>query len=473
MSDVVLVTLALLSAPVTPYGGEVDIVSEDGVSTTDALVISSAVDSSYFEARAERLYEIDSNGALVPSLAADLPKVDGSVVRVPLRHDVLLHDGRPLDGALLERAIEAFANREAAHVLLPVKGGRERIAGTNGALGVSLSEDKGALLFDLVEAYPPFPRLLASLPALLTVKAKGGAVIGTGPFAPSERDPARLVAFLGHRRGRPFLDSIAFSARRSAFRLQAEIKRNAPLIAIDYPGLEERPSVCTLPSSLAVLWVGERFQAANADAHETISREIQRERLVSRFMKRSATPVIDLLGGTQAEPAPRGSRGKRTSANLIVSKSGPLGTRFQERLQLDLLKAGVSARIERVSPDRIRTLRSTRDFDLLLDVLYLGPVPPEARPNDRLHYLMALAAHNRDGLLDLFPSGTLGALSSRREARAALAGIERRVRERLGIIPIAMLQSSAKLSGPVRGTACTSKGGVRLDDAHLDSGAAL
>src|SRR5439155_3882071 len=102
-------------------------------------------------------------------------------------------------------------------------------------LGIRAGPGDDALTLTLAAPYPEAARLLASPRAGIAV-ARGGALAGTGPFmaAPQGGGSSELVLapFVLHRAGRPFLDTLRFTAVPSAFGAKERLERGEASVAL-------------------------------------------------------------------------------------------------------------------------------------------------------------------------------------------------------------------------------------------------
>ncbi len=152
----------------------------------------------------ETLLAYDTQGNLLPLLAADLPAVDatGLIWGVRLKEGVAFHDGTLLDGPLaaadfqrlIDPALESATLPEAVRVFRQVV---ESVAGE----GMSLT-------FRLRQSFRAFSSLLAEQALALT----HGVGIGSGPFqqpvAVSGGGALRLGRYAGYHAGAPLLEVV-------------------------------------------------------------------------------------------------------------------------------------------------------------------------------------------------------------------------------------------------------------------------
>ncbi len=454
------------AAPRTPYGGDarvyvfgrpIEVAPENVAGFADATVQGLVY---------ERLYGLDDGGDLVPILAAGPPEVAGLVVTVPLRPRVQLHDGRVLTAAMVAEAFvrHAATDARASYVTaLTLDGaGRPRVRG-----------EAGLVRFQLTTPHADFARLLASPHAAVDVVAVGRAqTIGSGPFRFHSRDARGVYLFApfdGYRGGRPFLDGVQIRPHASRFGAAALTKNAATTLVFGVPDGSDRPSLRVEAAGSArpraetlVLAVGAAVSDREALA-EVIDGALNRQRLVRRFLGDDAAATQSLLDGVAVEArdptAPTASR----SLSMLVSRDGRAGHRFAERVQLDLLRAGITVRIERVSPERLEARRRGQDFELLIDTL--APVVPQSpRPADDLHALWSVAAMFAQPQLVLAADVERFERSSR--PAEVVAELEARFRRSLGLVPIARRTPSVARTDTLHAVTSRPSGAMDLSDAH-------
>lgn len=449
-----------------PYGGQLVAYVFGPPVGLSPHAATDAADRTAQAALFEPLYRLAEDGALVPVLAAGPPEVSGAAVFVPLQEGLRLHDGRVLTPELAVAALEGLAGGAGAHVLAPV---------------AALQPEQGGLRFQLQAPYDAFPRLLASAHAVIAVpSAEAGREVGTGPFqleARGARGEVELVPFLEHRAGRPFLDRVAlrpYSSRSGAAawarRGEAAVlfgvpdARGAEAPRLSWPTLG--PSALGGPLSRVVLRVGPGPEQALRRA--AVSRALQRERLVSRFMDAAARPSARLLAGLPApeELAPTAAQAR---LDLVVSQTDRAGWQFAKRVQLDLLRGGIVTTLRRVSPeDLAKALLEPGPEELVLASVL--PDAPESRdPADALHALLSLAAAL--GAPGAIPQRDLRAFyAAAPEARAGLLpALEARTREALGLVPLAIRPPGVLLEAQVAPLALTPQGALQMADAHEEA----
>ncbi len=471
-----------LAAPRPSAGGELTIVSWPSLPSPVPAEAATGAELGLAAAIGEPLYRATADG-LVAVLAAGLPEFDGSRVRIPLRSGVRRHDGRVLDAEAAAAALLRLGRpgSPAAHVLLPVVGAAVAAEGP-GAPAIAASADGRALELRLVGPYPPLARLLAIPQAALM----GGPddTVGTGPFALIERRPEalRLGPHLAHRDGRPFLDTVLWRASATPFAARARLRRGRASVLCGVPDLGDEDRRRTLrtpiddraPQSLVVLSVGRRAPALRSpEILSALDRALRRPRLASRYLSGDARPAHSLLGGAEAERAPPPATAPVAShaAVLWVAADRAPGLRFAERVQLDLLRAGVRARIERVAPEAIAEARVRGDHELLLDLLPL-PAAPVGDAVDQLHRLLAIASR-LGAPSEAVSAEALVAFAADDEAGRLrrLAALEAGLRARAHVVPIAVRAEPVWIGEELQGATIGPDGALHLEDAHLGWGA--
>lgn len=446
------------AAPRTPYGSELLVYVYGQPIVTTPAELAGPADATLQLALYERLYRIE-DGKLVEQLASGPPVVEGRRVTVPLKTGVRLHDGRTLTAAMVAASLKRLVatDSRAAYVGAYVRGGPQTLAGKNPPLGIRA---KGSsIVFDLNADHPDFPRVLASAHAAIVVAASGrAALLGTGPFmfgSRGARGEIELRPFLGHRRGRPFLDRIRFRPHASRFGA-ASIAKKQDGFVFGVPDTAERrpPKLLSWPSGETLALVVNP-KTGGPELARAIDAALNRRRLASRFLGADAVPTDRLLDfngpKTKTDPPKAANR----SAALLVSKSSRASHRLADRIQLDLLRAGISVRIERIAASRLEARKRAGDYDLLLDTLTSG-APATKHPADRLHALLSIAASIYR--LDAIDPTTLS-LDRLDEAEAA-------VRTSLGIVPIARRRAAVAPAPDFDDTQIDPAGALRLADAH-------
>ncbi|MFO0724612.1 MAG: ABC transporter substrate-binding protein [Myxococcota bacterium] len=467
--------LALSAAPRLPYGDEINAECAAGPIDVDPAHATSIAELALASALFEGLYAYDERGEVVPVLARELPvEQDGRLI-IPLRTGVVLHDGRALGPALVERAIARWASARsgAADLVLPIAGVRRRLAGDSSApVGVRALEAEHAVELSLEHPFPDLPRFWASPRAAVAVAASGreSGWVGTGPFRLDRgRTPdggVNISAFLGYREGRPFLERVHFRPARGPF-AERRAKESAELL-LDVPADAAPSAAGRPPRELWFLAVGKRRpELRSAVLFRAIDSALGRERLAKRYLSGEAVPVRTLTGLDDAPELtlpPR--RPEELRATLLVPDRLTGERRFAERIQLDLLRAGITVVLETLSPAAIAERRKSGDFELMLDRALLEG-GPRADSAQELEALLSMA-----GSLGILPE-VVGRDELARietadepERRRRVAVLDRRLRDEAWIVPLVERTPLAIAWNTLIGAQRLPSGAVRLDDAY-------
>lgn len=203
-----LAALCAMTAPVHAetrprYAGAVTASLLGAPGTLDPVAARSHAEVSLVGLLFDGLYRLDSQGAVVPQLAAALPQVDSArgVIIIPLR-PATFHDGAPITPAAVVSSLERVRSAGLDWIL----NGATALAAGEGVIELRGARDAETLA-----------RRLALPQAAIAPErpVRGEAVIGSGPFALSalrrrERE-AQLVPFPEYHAGRPYLDELVLS----------------------------------------------------------------------------------------------------------------------------------------------------------------------------------------------------------------------------------------------------------------------
>lgn len=447
------------AAPRTPYGADILMYVFGRPTTLVPQDLATPADATLQTLVYERLYRIDGAGALTPELASGPPTIDGRTVTVPVRTDVVLHDGRLLAAPMIADALRRLGASDARSTYV-------------GALVTGLTVRDDALVFELAAAHVDFVRLLASAHAGVAVPAVGRAgFVGSGPFSftsKSARGTIQLAPFLQHRRGRPFADRVRMRPHASRFGAAALAKGDEAAFVFGVPDTKGRARndlAKAAPQELLVLAVGAAVRAERPSIARTIDLAIDRRRLTRRFLEADATPARRLVARAW-ESSEEAAATDRVTLSLLVSRDARAGHRFAERLQLDLLRAGITVRIERLAPERLEARRRAGEYELLLDSLVSG-VAPSARPSATLHTLWSYAsAMGRPDAIDPRDAERVDLAD---DAAKTLGEIEAAMRARLGLVPIARRVAAIALDETLEDAHLLPTGAIDLADAFRKS----
>lgn len=360
----------------------------------------------------EPLFRRGPDGAPVPVLARSLESVGGEL-RLVLRDDVLLHDGRRLDAPGVVGWLEDLAQPGArrGHLVLPLEGARLRLSGQSAALGARVI-DAHTVGLRLAHPFPDLARLWAGPRSGLEF-SRGQKRAGTGPFFLG-RHPLEVRAFSHHREGRPYVDGVELQRVASDFGLETRAGgKDAWVLGA---GVTECPSWALFPVLLV---------RGTAPARVRVDQLIDRPRLARRFLPPGSKPARRFFGA----PRPTAGADRRALDAVLLPGRSPGANTLAKRIQLDLTRGGVTTAIAR-EPQPGSTL--------VLELITLALEVP-AQPLDRLTMLMGLAA--RLGRAEAIPAGRLQSLAASPAWRhgALVDRLEAELRETLNLVLLARI----------------------------------
>jgi peptide/nickel transport system substrate-binding protein len=174
--------MALLAGcqPARPDGTLI-VASRNRIDSLDPAKVSRVGQMQVLSALGDPLYAIAADGRIEPRLATALPSLsaDGLTARIPLRRDVLFHDGTPFNAEAMVFSLKRFM---AIGTLGYQLSGRVKEVRASGSHAIQL---------ELKRPFSPLPRLLSSI-FLTPISPKAYAAhrdkplndrfVGTGPY---------------------------------------------------------------------------------------------------------------------------------------------------------------------------------------------------------------------------------------------------------------------------------------------------
>ncbi len=379
-----------------PYGGTLRWPLLLGVPESDPTLVQTEEDLHFARQLHANLFKQAGNGGLLPALAQKEPEIgeDGRTWLIHLRPKAVFQDGAPVT---VEDVIASWENllrieQPSPHwwLLAPVEGAvafhrgdRTRITGLE-------RTNRKTLRIRLRHPLPGFADTLAALPTAIRRKRGSSLGAGAGPFlAPTEPGGSeqKLVPFLGHWRGRPFVDQLLlrpFDSIREA-QLAFELgkldalrpSRMDRIAGVDSirAGMDNRVFLALNPKRLARLPTGFR---------RALDQAIDRRRLADYVLGDRAVASDELLSFGATGPRPEGPRAQPEEARsffesialkqlglpamfeFIVRKQRPLEHDAAERIQMDLNEVGVSVFVVPLAAAEYRKRVADGDFDFRL-----------------------------------------------------------------------------------------------------------
>jgi MarR-like DNA-binding transcriptional regulator SgrR of sgrS sRNA len=432
--------LLAIAAPRTPYGGEL---------IAYVFGRAPAADATLQRAVYEPLYSVDDSGQLIPNLAADLPAIEGNRLTIHIRPNLVAHDGTLVTAPRVVEWLTRIVAKDAPGSFIGIS--IARIA----------SIDELSFTIELAHAHPEFARLLASRHAGVGV----GNGAGTGPFrsVTSDKGAVILTPFLEHFVGRPYLDRIELRPLASRFGTSSIAKKEQAALVFETPDAAQLRWPERSQKEVLVLSIGDRLAKQRASLADAIDRAVNRRRLTGRYLD-GAVPAFSFLDGPR-EPGPPSAIAPTLEASLLVAKEARAGQRFAERVQLDLHRAGVIVKIERVSAEAIEKARKSGDYQLLLDVA-LPDGPNTERSIDRLHALLSIASSY--GRADFAGDPVQRFFIAKEELRGPLLiEIEAALRSEVGLVPLAWRAPAIFARDDLGNLTITADGSIDLADVFL------
>ena len=177
-----LPAVALLSGCQPPHpSGQLVVASKSSLASVDPVDVTTHAGLQLLSAIGDPLYSASADGQLKPHLATALPQIspDGLRARIPLRRDVLFHDGSRFDAAAMVFSLARFRSLAKLGYLLD-----DRISGVRASGPYELE-------LQLKRPYSALPALLSSI-SLTPLSPKAyrqhqskplaDRFVGTGPY---------------------------------------------------------------------------------------------------------------------------------------------------------------------------------------------------------------------------------------------------------------------------------------------------
>jgi MarR-like DNA-binding transcriptional regulator SgrR of sgrS sRNA len=280
-----------------------------------------------------------------------------------------------------------------------IDGARARIDGDPSRdLGLDLDDSRVHIRF--AEPYPNAALLLATLASAGPERlAPAGPPVGSGAFRIPSFPVSRLLPEIHHRQGRSFAELLEVLKIQTPFGLRTELRRRRGVVIFGIPGQTGPEAARTrrldprgFPASELCFLRAGRQSDLPIDVLHSIGAALPRERLAEREWAGETLPAPSVRAGAESVLSVERRLSTARSATLsYLEEEGP-GRRLIERLQLDLLRLGVSARLDPLDLAAFESRRKSRDFDLLVEPVTLEGSEAEVSVHE-FHRILALAAH--------------------------------------------------------------------------------
>jgi ABC-type transport system substrate-binding protein len=389
----------------------------------------------------ETLVGIDAEGLPVPGLVKGWSTAaDGRELRLELREGPTFHDGRPVTSGEALASVRRFLRSDS-----PAAAWLK--AGLDSATPVT-APDASHLVVRFAEARA-LPLAPLAAPAAAVTGPGGG---GCGPFLPLVPTPgrrARLAAFGGHVRGRPYLDAVEIVAATEPE--AAETAFRAGKIDV-LPG-EDGPSSLSATLILALDPGSPPFDQPESRA--AVNGALDRADMVRRLWPGAdAAPslVVPGLLAPMVAYAPLRGPGLAASVRMVVGMDVP--PLVSQRIVASLGAVGLRVEAKAVAPAEARTARAAARLFLWT------PEVPEA--SLALHELSAMAP-GAAGVAEALDAAARELDLDRR--RALLHRAEAALREEDRLIPVASVPVSFRARSGVHDLRVDLAGRLVLEDA--------
>lgn len=355
-----------------PYGGTLRWPLLLGIPNGDPARVRTEEDVHFARQLHENLFRRTDDGALLPALAQKEPEIGdgGRDWLIHLRPKAVFHDGAQVT---VEDVIASWENllraeSPAAHwwLLAPVEGAVAFHCGDRTRITGLERVNRKTLRIRLRYPLPGFADALAALPTAVRRKRGSSLGAGAGPFvtaAEPEGPDRRLMPFLEHWRGRPFVDQVLLRSFQST--REAQLAFDLGKLDAVRPSRMERPTGAEsiragMDSRVFLVLNPERLAELPAGFRRALDRAIDRRRLADYLLGERAAASDELLSvgatgpRTEGPPAhPDEARrffkgvalkqlGLPAMLEFIVRKEQPLEHDAAERIQMDLNEVGVS-----------------------------------------------------------------------------------------------------------------------------------
>lgn len=430
----------LTHAPLPSLGGTVviydrnpiNILSPTKANTTGAKMLSASV--------FETLFATDNNGNITGELAEDDFSYKDGVLTFRLRPHLFLHNGQPLQHEHIINHFYELAkekNGAALHIVAPfTKPGSKE---TDPKLNISYTPESKKFKIITQPPYPDIVRLLSTHRSAISVKGSG-----TGPFKVTPAKTTTLESFTQFRRGAPYIDRIEHIGNISPFKARAALRSGAADFIFGIDDLDRKTETFAQANESSdfedfiVLQVGRYSEdLANFSDMNNLRSALNRERLVRRYLSERASPATNFFAHNQKLPRSRRFEKSRKVRTMILDKDSVASIRFAERVQFELVKKGLTVKIDSFPTTEFQQRVASGEFDFALRNISLSQVS-RSSASSKLHRLLEVASEN-NVFKEVSNSKQMSAFArARREEQSSLlAKLEKDLRESARFIVIA------------------------------------
>jgi len=386
-----------------PYGGVLKVPVTDSIDTVDPAYVSTPAELEMARQIHDTLYRLTKDGVLQPVLAQDLPQVSrgGRELIIRLKPKAVFHDGSGVTSSdvLASWRRLLHPDSKSAHwwLLAPIEGALAFHQGKSTRISGLEKINRLTFRIRLLAPMPGFARVLTTVPTAplpmkwLAKKDRGAFPPGSGPFVWSAStrtgEEMALKAFLGHCRGRPFLDRVAllpFPSPRAAglaFELEeVHLSRVRPSRRTGFYHNVEGPRVHMVFLALNP----QRIEKLPSGFKKAVEQAVDRQALVDYLVGNQGVATDEIVVHRSPEGPPEPLRGDPRSAReyfkrvmlekkgvppvleFLVPEGRALDKSVAERIQVNLVDIGVVVSVVQVDRKTFEARREAGEYDFYL-----------------------------------------------------------------------------------------------------------
>jgi ABC-type transport system substrate-binding protein len=487
----------LLGATRRPYGGVLKVPVTGVVETVDPVFLSTPTELEMARQVHDTLYRRSADGAWQPVLAQDLPQVSrgGRELIVRLRPGARFHDGSFITSADVLASWRRLLHPDTASphwwLLVPIEGALAFHRGKSTKISGLERINRLTFRIRLRAPLPEFAGVLAAVPVAplpmkwLVGKEQGAYPPGSGPFVwstdASGGEEMALEAFLGHSRGRPYLDRIAYllypspRAAGLAFELEeVHTSRIRPSRRSGFYHGVEAPCVQMVFLALNP----ERIEKLPSGFQKAVEQAVDRQALVDYLVGDQGVATDEMVIHKMPEGPQKLLRGDPREARkyfkrvmlqekgvppvleFLVRENQALEKAVAERIQVNLVDIGVVVSVIQLDGKTFADRIKAGQYDFYL----AHPLPLAIDPETQLLGLVATVL-GAEGVEDLLRS--LDRLPVDGNRTAMVRELARRYQVRFPWIPVFQYARQMFVHGSVQGLVQDATGLMNFARAWL------
>ena len=449
-----------------PYGGVLKVPVTGVVDTVDPVFVSTPTELEMARQVHDTLYRLSADNVLQPVLAQDLPQVSrgGRELVIRLKPGAKFHDGSWVTSedvlASWRRLLHPETASEHWWLLAPVEGALAFHKGKSTRISGLERINRLTFRIRLLAPVPQFARVLTAVPTAplpmkwLAGKEKGAYPPGSGPFvwsaATRGSEEMALEAFLGHSRGRPYVDRVALQLYPSpraaglAFELEeVHLSHMRPSRRTGFYHGVAGPRVHMVFLALNP----QRIEKLPSGFMKAVEQAMDRQALVDYLIGNQGAATDEIVIHKTPEGPPEPLRGDPRSAKeyfkrvmlqekgvppvleFLVQEGRALEKSVAERIQVNLVDIGVVVSVVQVDRKTFDARRQAGEYDFYL----AHPLALTTDPELQLLGLVATVLGN-GGVEDLLRS--LDKLPANANRTAMVREMARRYQVRFPWIPL-------------------------------------